>query len=302
MDQLLNELTQLADVETGRAFRDMTTLRIGGKVSYVVYPKSIFHMDALMDLLKRKNVPVKLLGKGSDLLCSDEDYNGVVIKLDRYFNNTIFTDDNMIIVQAGASIISLSVDAMKRGLSGLEFASGIPGTIGGAIFMNAGAYKSSVSDIVKEVFVYKGDRMEWMCSEDCGFGYRSSVFQDHPEWIIVAAKLQMTPKNSEEIRALMDNRRIRRMDTQPLDKPSCGSVFRNPVDHNAWQLIEGIGYRGRKVGGAMVSDKHCNFIVNCGNAKASDYLALVKEIQDKVKEKYGIEMVTEMERFNFNES
>lgn len=301
MDELYKELSRYASVDMDQPLSKMTTLRIGGRAKYVVWPENEVALDSIMRLINEKNIPFKVIGKGSDLLCSDDDFDGAVIRLDRHFHHSYF-DQNVLTVQAGASIIALAVQAMKNGLSGLEFASGIPGTVGGAVFMNAGAYKSSVADIIDEVQVLRNGSLEWMKAAECEFGYRSSIFQKHPEWIIVAARFVLTPGDSRAISDLMEDRRKRRMASQPLDYPSCGSVFRNPEGLNAWQLIDGIGYRGRRIGDAMVSDKHCNFILNMGSAAAEDYLELVKEIQDKVFEKYGVQLHTEMEMFNWKQT
>ena len=298
MDELFEELNKIAMTTCDQPLSKMTTLQIGGKAKYVTFPETDVALDAIMRLLKEKNLPYKMIGKGSDLLCSDDDFNGAVIKLDRYFNDVIYKE-NEITVQAGFSIIALSIDAGKHGLSGLEFTSGIPGTVGGTVYMNAGAYKSCMADIIQEVFVYRDGELVWMPVSECEYSYRTSIFQKHPDWIILAVRLKLTPKDPEEIRELMESRRARRMASQPLDKPSCGSVFRNPEGQNAWALIDGIGYRGHRNGGAEVSSKHCNFIINTGHATAKEYLSLVEEIQQKVKEKYGIELKTEMEKFNW---
>ena len=201
-------------------------------------------------------------------------------------------------VQAGCSIIALAQEAAKRGLSGLEFASGIPATVGGTVFMNAGAYKASMSDVVEEVFVYRDGSLCWMEKDSFEYAYRTSIFQKHPDWIITAVRLKLKQGDPDEIRQLMENRRERRFATQPLNYPSCGSVFRNPEGMNSWKLIDEIGYRGHVHGGACVSQKHPNFIVNLGNATALDYLQLVEEIQDRIEEKFGIRLITEMEKFN----
>lgn len=297
-DKHLDILKEYADAETGRSFSTMTTLRIGGKARYVLYPKTCTALDAVMNYLAGHDIPYKMLGKGSDILCSDRYYDGAVIRLDKHFNHSYF-ENEYLTAEAGSSIIALAAAAMNHSLSGLEFASGIPGTLGGALFMNAGAYRSSMSEIVTEVLVYRERRFEWITNEECGFGYRQSIFQKHPEWIILAARMKLTPAKEQVIHDLMENRRQRRMESQPLDFPSCGSVFRNPEGMNAWQLIDGIGYRGKTRGGACVSEKHCNFIVNTGNASAEDYLALVDEIIEKVRDKYGVELQTEMEKFNW---
>ena len=299
MDELLTELQQYGSADCNVPFSAMTTLRIGGNARYVFYPDSDVALDAVIRMLNERNVSYKMLGKGSDLLCSDDDYDGVVIRLDRHFNDMYF-DGCDVTVQAGASLIALAVAAMQRGLSGMEFASGIPGTVGGAVYMNAGAYKSCMGDIVREIFVYRDSRLEWIPADICGFAYRSSIFQEHPDWIILAVKITLCEKDKAEIEHLMEDRRKRRFASQPLEFPSCGSVFRNPEGRNAWELIDGIGYRGKRIGDAEVSTKHCNFIVNRGHATANDYITLVREIQDEVRKKYGIELHTEMEMFNWH--
>lgn len=300
MDKLLEALQNFGEVETGKSFAQLTTLRIGGPIDYVVYPHNDIELVSLLKYCEKEKIPCKMLGKGSDLLCSDDVYHGVVIRLDRFFHGVIFNGEDMI-AQSGASIIAASVMAMKKGLSGLEFASGIPGTIGGAVFMNAGAYKSCMADIVTEVFVYHDGMAVWIDRKDCGFAYRTSIFQKHPDWVILGAKMKLQTAPSEDIARLMDDRRARRMASQPLEYPSCGSVFRNPESQNAWALIDGIGYRGKCVGGAQVSEKHCNFIINKDHASAADYLKLVKDIQSEVEKKYGIRLETEMEKFNWHE-
>lgn len=298
MRDLFDELSCYAHTEKDRSLSTMTTLRIGGTARYVTYPDNDVELDSIMRFLKKNQIPFKMFGKGSDILASDDDYEGVIIRLDRHYDDAHF-DENEISAQAGCSIIVLAVDAMKHGLSGLEFASGIPGTLGGCIYMNAGAYRSSMSEIISEVFVYRDGRLEWITNEECEFGYRTSIFQKHPDWIIVGARMILKPRDSHEIRDLMENRRNRRMQSQPLDMPSCGSVFRNPEGANAWELIEGIGYRGYQIGGALVSPKHCNFIVNAGGATAQDYYQLTEEIRLKVLDKYGVNLQREMEMFNW---
>ena len=298
MERLVKELQQYGQVQEHVSLRTMTTLRIGGNARIVVYPKNILALTQVIREIKEADVPFKLIGKGSNLLCSDDDYNGVVIRLDRTFTEYYF-DHDVCYAEAGCSIIALAYSAMKNSLSGLEFASGIPGTVGGVTYMNAGAYKSNMASIIQEVFVYRDGQLCWMDVNDCEFAYRTSIFQKHPDWIVLAVKMKLEPGNEDEIRNLMDQRRERRMSSQPLEMPSAGSVFRNPDDRAAWQYIEDIGYRGKSIGGAAVSEKHVNFIVNKDNATASDFITLVSEIQDKVKEQFGVELKMEVEKFNW---
>ena len=298
MKDIAMKLSVYATVETDVSFKNMTTLRIGGNASIVVYPSDIMALEQIMKIIDEYHVPYKICGKGSNILCSDKDYKGVIIRFDRFLDK-YYIDDDMIIAQAGCSIIALSYMAMNRSLSGLEWASGIPGTLGGCIFMNAGAYKSSIKDVIKEVFVYKDNQFVWMKNDECDFAYRHSIFQDRKDILILGAKLQLTNGNKDEIRALMENRKERRMASQPLNYPSAGSVFRNPENHQAWSLIDGIGYRGKQIGGAQVSEKHVNFIINKDNATGTDFLELVSDIKVKVKDKYGIELHMEVEKFNW---
>lgn len=299
MTDITERLSRFAPVETDVSLAQMTTLHIGGNARYAVYPETLLALDGIIQIARKEGIPYKVFGKGSNLLCSDEYYEGIVIKLDRGFKNFYFTGSELL-AEAGCSLIHMSVEAMKRGLSGLEFASGIPGTIGGGVFMNAGAYRSSMSEIVEAVYVYMDGNAIWMNAEDCGFDYRTSVFREHPDWIILAARLRLEEGNSEEIRKLMEDRKSRRLASQPLDKPSAGSVFRNPAEVPAWKLIEGIGFRGKRIGGACVSEKHVNFIVNEDGATAYDFMRLVNEIKEQVRQKYEIELHMEVERFNWH--
>lgn len=299
MDYLEEKLKSHGDLEIDVPLSKHTTFRIGGKCKYFIYPKNEMSLLRIIDLCKESNTAYRVFGKGSNLLCSDDDYDGVIICLDRYFNEVQIEEDGNIYAQAGVSLIMLAHEAMKASLSGLEFASGIPATLGGAIYMNAGAYKSNMAEIVQKVYVLRDDSCVWIDVKDLDYSYRHSIFHEHRDWIILGASIKLEKGNQSEIKALMDSRRERRMSSQPLNKPSAGSMFRNPSEYPAWQLIEEIGYRGKQLGGAKVSEKHANFIVNEDNAKAEDIYNLVKEIQKEVREKYQIEMKMEVERFNW---
>ena len=298
MIDLYKELEALAEVEENIPLSKMTTLRIGGVARYVVYPENTLSLQGVMNKLNQNHIPYKVIGKGSNLLCSDEPYDGVIIRLDRHLCNAYF-DNEHLVAEAGCSIIALSYEAMKNELSGLEFASGIPGTVGGVTFMNAGAYKSSMADVIDSVSVYRDGKIEWIQNADCGFSYRTSIFQKHPDWIILAVKMTLKKGDQKEIRELMDSRRERRMNSQPLDKHSAGSIFRNPEEIPAWKLIEGAGFRGKRIGDAVVSEKHVNFIVNENHASAKDFITLVTDVQKAVKDKYDIDLYMEVEKFNW---
>lgn len=277
-------------------FRDLTTLKMGGYIRHFVLPETADDLKVIIAYLKSNHIIFKVIGNGSNLVCGESDYNGVVICLKKL--NSFEINNDELYVEAGVSAPMLAQVLAKQGLSCMEFASGIPGCIGGLIYMNAGAYRSSMSDVVKEVLVLKDDELIWMNNDELKFSYRHSIFHDHPHWAIVAARMKLERKDPEDIEALMKDRLERRKSTQPLDKPSAGSCFRNPDDRFAWKLIDGIGYRGFAVNDVSVSDKHSNFIVNNGHGTAEDYLSIACQIQDKVKEKYGIRLIMEVEKFN----
>ena len=298
MNKLKQELEQYGEVQENVSFQTMTTLRIGGYARYVVYPKTTLALTQIIREVKDACVPFKVIGKGSNLLCSDHDFNGVVIRLDRTFTDFYF-DHDVCYAEAGCSIIAVAYETIKQNLGGLEFASGIPGTVGGVTFMNAGAYKCNMADIIQEVFIYRDGRCEWVTQDECNFDYRYSIFHDHPDWIILAIKMKLFMNDAQIVRELIENRRQRRLETQPLNFPSAGSVFRNLPDNPAWYYIDALGWRGKKVGGAMISEKHANFIVNIGNATACDFLCLVEQIQVAARQRFQVELIMEVERFNW---
>ena len=298
MNEWISHLNEYCDVLENEPLALHTTYKVGGKARYFVYPKNEIALMRLLKEAKENQIETKIIGKGSNLLVSDDDYDGMVICLDRYFNEVIF-EKNKVSVYAGQSIIYLAHEAMKRGLSGLEFASGIPGTVGGACFMNAGAYKSEMKDVVEAVWVLKEGNCVWMSVEECEFSYRNSIFKRNPDWVILAVRFHLTPKDPLEIKELMDSRRQRRMASQPLDKPSAGSVFKNPEDMPAWKYIEESGLRGKCINGAKVSEKHANFIVNEREAKAQDIYDLIELIQKSVYEKFNVFLKAEVECFNW---
>ena len=298
MKELMKRISVYGDIEYNRSFADCTTLRIGGNCEIMVYPFDVAGAIAILDILHESDLPIRVIGNGSNLLVSDANYHGVVICLNKYVNQYEFNDTTLT-VGAGASIIAMSYATAKKGLSGFEFAAGIPGTIGGAIYMNAGAYKHDISEIVDSVLVYDQTGTRWLSKADCAFGYRQSIFQAHSDWVILQAKFNLNPGDATKIQELLDDRRVRRFNSQPLDYPSAGSVFRNPADMPAWKAIESVGLRGKRIGDAMVSEKHCNFIVNVGHAKASDFYELVQLIQREVKNKLDLDLIMEVERFNW---
>ena len=288
----------------GRVERDVllskyTTYKVGGKAKVIVYPKNVECLIKLMKIISTNGVKYKILGNGSNLLFSDKDYNGVIIRLTE-LDNIEFLGHNKIRVEAGFSLMKLSLLAAKKGLAGLEFASGIPGTIGGAVFMNAGAYKSDMGYIVKSVKVLTPDlKIITLENKEMNFHYRSSFLQTHRDYICLEVILKLEKGDKSVLEEVIKERRKRRVESQPLEYPSAGSVFRNPEDMFAGKLIEDVGLKGKKIGGAMVSDKHANFIINYKKAKSSDIKELIELVHDKVLEEYNVDMKVEQEFVNW---
>ncbi len=274
--------------------KDYTTYKVGGRALAIVYPNSIKNLIKLLKYLKENKIKHKILGNGSNLIFSDSMYEGVLIKLDEF--NKLEISDTIVTVGAGYNLIKLSMKVARLGLAGLEFASGIPGTVGGAIFMNAGAYKSDMGYIISEVKVLTPDfDIITLYNKDLDFHYRTSFLQKHPDYICLEAKMILKKGDAKEIMDIIADRKQRRLLTQPLEYPSAGSVFRNPENDFAGRLIEELGYKGKNIGGAYVSEKHANFIVNKNNATATDVRNLIKEIKKKIKEKYNIDLIVEQE-------
>ena len=301
---MMNEVIQnikrenIGRIEENISLKKYTTYKVGGKARCVVYTKNVDKLVRLIKLLNQNNIKYKIIGNGSNLLFSDKDYNGILIKLVDF--DDIEINDNRIKVGAGYSLMKLSRIAMKNSLTGLEFAAGIPGTVGGAVFMNAGAYKSDMGYIVKSVKVLTPDyRIIELENRELDFHYRTSYLKKHPKYICLEAVIKLEHGSRSAIENLMKERLKRRMSSQPLNYPSAGSVFRNPKDMFAGELIENLGLKGMKHNGAMISDKHANFIVNTGNAKSEDIKYLIDYAYNKVKEKYNVEMVVEQEFVNW---
>ncbi len=273
---------------------DYTTYKVGGNALAIVYPNDIEDLIKLLNYLKENKIKFKILGNGSNLIFSDEKYEGVLIKLSEF--NNLEINDTVVTVGSGYNLVKLSLKTARMGLSGLEFASGIPGTIGGAVFMNAGAYKMDMSYIVSEVKVLTPEMtIKTLYNKDLDFHYRSSFLQKNRDYICLEAKLVLKHGDANNIMEVIADRKQRRLLTQPLEYPSAGSVFRNPENDYAGRLIEELGYKGKNIGGAYVSEKHANFIINKDHATASDIRNLINEIKEKVKEKYGIELIVEQE-------
>ncbi len=275
-----------------------TTYKVGGPAKLIVYPKNREKLVLLLKELKNKKIKYMILGNGSNTLFSDKEYDGVIIKLDCLDKVTYYR--NLVKAEAGVNLIKLSYQTIKRGLAGLEFASGIPGTVGGAIFMNAGAYKSDMGYVTKSIEVLT-PKLEiiTMTNKELDFHYRTSFLQKHRGYICLEATFQLRKSDKDLLQEIVDDRKKRRLESQPLEYPSAGSVFRNPEDKFAGKLIEDIGLKGYSIGGAKVSEKHANFIINHNNAKAEDIKNLIEKVKTDVKKEYDIDLKCEQEFVNW---
>lgn len=274
--------------------RKMTTYRVGGNARGMFLPKNTDELIEVLKYVRNNKIPYKILGKGSNVIFNDSGFSGYIIRLDSFDQCEIFGRE--ITVGAGYSLPRLAMKACLSNLSGLEFASGIPGTVGGAIFMNAGAYKSDMGYVVQSVKVLTPEyEIITMNNKECAFHYRTSFFHEHPDYICLEAHFVLQYGKKEAILTLMNDRKKRRIDSQPLDYPSAGSVFRNPEGDSAGRIIESLGLKGMRIGDAQVSLKHANFIINVGQATGEDIKALILKVQEIVKEKTGILLKIEQE-------
>ncbi len=270
-----------------------TTFRIGGPADYYLCPHSTEEMQKILQICRENNIEFFILGNGSNLLVSDKGYRGAVIQLWKNFSD-ITVENHTITVKAGALLSKVAAEALEEGLTGMEFASGIPGTIGGAVVMNAGAYGGEMKDIIKEVTVLtkEGERLI-LSKEEMNFGYRTSVVKEKG-YVVISVVLQLEKGDREKIREVMEDLKERRVTKQPLDMPSAGSTFKRPEGYFAGKLIMDAGLRGFSVGGAQISEKHCGFVVNKGDATAADVFGLIREVQKRVQEQFGVTLEPEV--------
>ena len=275
---------------------EFTTFKIGGKC-FAVYPENEDEFISVISFCEDNGVKYIVIGCGSNVLFSDEGYNGAVIMTQKL--SKISVTDKIITAECGAQLAAVCKSAYKNGLAGLEFAYGIPGSVGGAVFMNAGAYSGEIKDVTVKVRVYstREKRIMKFDNETCGFGYRTSAFQTG-EYIILSAEFELTEADKVEIKARMDDFIGRRKSKQPLNYPSAGSAFKRYPGRYTGQMIEEAGLKGYTVGGAQVSEKHAGFIINKGGATADDVIKLIEHIKSVIKEREGIEIETEVRKID----
>lgn len=276
-----------------------TTYKVGGPAKIFVKANDIDSLIQTLNYCRDHDIKHMVIGNGSDLLFSDKEYDGIIISMKSF--DDVKMNGSTIVAQAGVSMIALAYSSAKAGLSGFEFMGGIPGDMGGGIYMNAGAYKYCMADVFVSARVLDDDlNIITLSKEDMEFSYRHSVLQKHPNWIILDATFEMTAKDPGEIRKVLDKRKERRMSTQPWNFACAGSVFRNPEEKPAWRYIDEAGLRGYEIGGAQVSPKHSNFIVNNGYASAKDILDLIKLVEKTVYEKLGVKLHKEVILVNWD--
>lgn len=287
------------DVYPGELMARHTTYRIGGPARFFVQVASIGALTRLIEACEACDTPWAIVGRGSNLLVSDEGFNGVVISLGRDFRSCRYDEDRECFsVGAGTLLSAVVQEAFHRSLAGLEFAVGTPGTIGGAVRMNAGTRDEWLGSKVVSVTTFSSDRgLVRVSGSEISWGYRTSSISDGD--VVVECELSAHPADPFLVRGKMEASLARRRDTQPLSDPSCGSVFKNPEGMSAGKLIADAGLKGRAIGGARVSEKHANFIVNAGGATARDVLELIRIVQTKVYEEHGIELAPEVRLLGF---
>ena len=291
----LTEYIEEKRIYKDEPMRKHTTFRIGGNADYFVVPKTEEEIRNVIRLCKEERMPYYILGNGSNLLVSDKGYRGVIIEICKKMNE-ICVEGNFLKVQAGALLSKVGSAALDAGLAGFEFASGIPGTMGGAVFMNAGAYGGEMKDILTEVTVLdENNEVRVLKKEELELGYRTSIVAKKG-YVVLSAKVELKKGDQMEIRERMNELKVQRTTKQPLEYPSAGSTFKRPEGYFAGKLIADAGLRGFQVGGAQVSEKHCGFVINKENATSADIVELMRQIIERVQTEFGVKLEPEVKK------
>ena len=273
-----------------------TTFRVGGPADWLVTPTEEEQIREVVNLLRTENVPYYVMGNGSNLLVGDKGYRGVIIQLGKNLSQIRMTEEGVLYAQAGALLSKIAAEALAQSLTGFEFASGIPGTLGGAVMMNAGAYGGEMKHVLKDALALTANgELRVLPVEQMELGYRTSIFAQNGD-IVLSAQIRLQEGSPQEIRAYMDELKEKRITKQPLEYPSAGSKFKRPEGYFAGKLIEDTGLRGFQVGGAQVSEKHCGFVINKEQATAADILSLIEQVSDRVEAKFGVRLEPEVKR------
>ncbi|MBQ6538637.1 MAG: UDP-N-acetylmuramate dehydrogenase [Eubacterium sp.] len=287
-------------IKENEPMRLHTTFKVGGNARYYLVPESFDDVKKALEFAQEKKLPHYIIGKGSNLLFSDDPYDGVVIEIGSGLND-IRISGTTIEAYAGVSLVTLSKKAADESLAGLEFASGIPGTVGGAVVMNAGAYDGEIKNVLKEVKILtNNNEIITKKTDELDLSYRHSIFQNNSD-IVLSATFELQQGNKEEIISKIKELNAKRKEKQPLEFPSAGSTFKRPEGYFAGKLIQDSGLRGYSVGGAQVSEKHCGFVVNTGEATATDIYELITKVRQIVLEKQGVELEPEVRLVGFSD-
>ncbi len=290
----LEEIVGKDKIKYNEKMSKYTTMKVGGPCDCIVFPDAISKIKDVIDFCKNENIAFYVIGNGSNLLVKDEGIHGVVIKLGHRFSK-IEQNGEYILAYSGATMPAISQLAKKNSLKGLEFACGIPGTIGGGVKMNAGAYGSQISDILYEVtYMDEKEEIKTIKNKDCSFGYRKSIFTINPNYVILSAKFKLKKGNIDEIENKMKENSLARRAKQPLEYPNFGSVFKRPEGYFVGKLVDDAGLKGYQIGGAQVSTKHTGFIVNVDNATCKDVLDLIEYVQTTVYNKFNVKLTPEV--------
>lgn len=283
------------NVKVNEPMKKHTTFRVGGPADYFLTPEDVGQVQEIVIFLKKNNVPYYIVGNGSNLLVGDLGYRGAIIQIYQKMNQ-IRTEGEYIYADAGALLSKIAAEALSKELTGFEFASGIPGTLGGAVMMNAGAYGGEMKHVIQEATVLtKNGEIVTRTVDEMELAYRSSIFSKNGD-IVLSAVLKFEKGKKESIRARMDELKEQRVTKQPLEYPSAGSTFKRPEGYFAGKLIQDAGLRGFQVGGAQVSEKHCGFVINKDHATAADIVSLMEQVSDKVEAQFGVRLEPEVKR------
>ena len=280
------------NIKKNEPMKNHTSFKVGGPADLLLLPQTKEELQKVLTICRESTKPFYIMGNGSNLIVRDGGYRGIIIKTKAL--NRVWAAGETITAQAGISLKALADFALENSLTGLEFASGIPGTLGGAVTMNAGAYDGEMKNVIKSIEVITADgSFKTIPADACAFGYRSSILQKKP-WVLVGVNLILKKGEAQTIKEKMNDLNTRRRTKQPLDYPSAGSTFRRPEGYFAGKLIQDAGFKGRSVGGAQVSEKHSGFVINKGGATADDILALITLIQTGVHQQFGVDLKTEV--------
>ena len=286
------ELKRICDIKENFNLKNYNTYKLNSTCDYFASPKNVDELKELIRYVKKNNIKYLILGNGSNIILPIH-FDGLVIYLKKLNNYEI--NEDYVYAEAGVMLNALATKVTNEGYSGLDFATGIPGTVGGSVYINAGCFGSDINNILISAEIYDGESIIELTHDEFEFGYRTSMLKSHKDYILLSCKFKIEKGDLKELKSLVKQRTEKRVSSQDLTHPSAGSVFRNPEGMSAGKLIDDLGLKGFSVNDAMVSFKHANFIINNGNANQDDIVKLIDEIKDKVKKEYNVELKLEQE-------